>query len=432
MELEKNIPEGWVETSIGELAELLTDYVANGSFASLKENVTYLRGGEGYARLIRLADHNKNYKGEAVFVNEHSYMFLKKSKLYPGDLIISNVGEYSGTLFRAPNLDIPMTLGPNSILMKFGESDDYMFYFLQGRVGKHLINTVKSGSANPKFNKTEFKKIEFIIPPISEQKAIAKVLTAFDDKIELLQAQNKTLETMAQTIFKEWFGKYQIGDELPEGWRVGEFGEVIEFINGYAFKSKDLSKEPIDNAYKVFKMGDINKGGGFKPGKTKGYYPKSMSTKLNKYILKNGDLLMSMTDMKDAISLLGHTALMIYEDEYIVNQRVGLIRAQNDLNIQYPYLYLLTNNDDFIAGIRAAANSGVQVNLSTQGIKETEFIIADKETNKAFNNVVMPLFEKRKANSQMIKELKKTRDTLLPKLMSGQVRVNNIKQTANA
>ena len=59
-------------------------------------------------------------------------------------------------------------------------------------------------------------------PPLPEQKAIAKVLTAFDDKIELLQAQNKTLETMAQTIFKEWFGKYQIGDELPEGWRVGK------------------------------------------------------------------------------------------------------------------------------------------------------------------------------------------------------------------
>ena len=60
------------------------------------------------------------------------------------------------------------------------------------------------------------------VPP-QEQKAIAKVLTAFDDKIELLQAQNKTLEAMAQTIFKEWFGKYQVGDELPEGWRVGKF-----------------------------------------------------------------------------------------------------------------------------------------------------------------------------------------------------------------
>ena len=103
-------------------------------------------------------------------------------------------------------------------------------------------------------NKTEFKKIEFIIPPLPEQKAIAKVLTAFDDKIELLQAQNKTLETIAQTIFKEWFGKYQVGDELPEGWRVGKFGEVIEFINGYAFKSKDLSKEPIEDSFKAFKM----------------------------------------------------------------------------------------------------------------------------------------------------------------------------------
>ena len=216
---------------------------------------------------------------------------------------------------------------------------------------------------------------------------------------------------MAQTIFKEWFGKYQIGDELPEGWRVGKFGEVIEFINGYAFKSKDLSKEPIEDSFKVFKMGDIKKGGGFNPGKTKGYFPRTLSQKLDKYILKNGDLLMSMTDMKDAISLLGHTALMIYDNEYLVNQRVGLIRANNDIDIEYPYLYLLTNNEDFIAGIRASANSGVQVNLSTQGIKETEFIIADKETNKAFNKIVMPLFEKRKANTLMIKELKKTRDT---------------------
>jgi type I restriction enzyme S subunit len=306
----------------------------------------------------------------------------------------------------------------------------YFYYLMKYKAD--FIERLSSGSTFSEASGTLIKSIELNLPPLPEQKSIAKVLTAFDDKIELLQAQNKTLETMAQTIFKEWFGKYQIGDELPEGWRVGEFGEVIEFINGYAFKSKDLSKEPIDNAYKVFKMGDINKGGGFKPGKTKGYYPKSMSTKLNKYILKNGDLLMSMTDMKDAISLLGHTALMIYEDEYIVNQRVGLIRVKNDLNIEYPYLYLLTNNDDFIAGIRAGANSGVQVNLSTQGIKETEFIIADKETNKAFNNVVMPLFEKRKANSQMIKELKKTRDTLLPKLMSGQVRVKNINQTTDA
>ena len=88
----------------------------------------------------------------------------------------------------------------------------------------------------------------------------------------------------------------------------------------------------------------------------------------------------------------------------------------------------MTNNEDFIANLRAGANSGVQVNLSTQGIKDTEFIIADKKINKAFNDLAKPLFEKRKANSLMMKELTKTRDALLPKLMSGAVRVNGFEK----
>lgn len=131
-----------------------------------------------------------------------------------------------------------------------------------------------------------------------------------------------------------------------------------------------------------------------------------------------------MTDMKDAISLLGHTALMIYDDEYIVNQRVGLIRAKNDINIDYPFLYLLTNNKHFIANLRGRANSGVQVNLSTQAIKESLFNIPDQESNIKFDAIVKPLFEKRKHNYIKIQTLTKTRDTLLPKLMSGAIRVN--------
>jgi type I restriction enzyme, S subunit len=399
MGLENNIPEDWVETTLGDVCEIK------------------------YGK-----DHKKLNDGNIPCFGSGGLMRRVSEILYDKPSVLI---PRKGTLTNLFFIDEPFWTVDTLFYTKINSSKilpKYLFYKLK----TYDLESLNVGSAVPSLTTAVLNQFPFTIPNIPEQKAIAKVLTAFDDKIELLQAQNKTLETMAQTIFAAWFGKYQIGDELPEGWRVGEFGEVIEFINGYAFKSKDLSKEPIDNAYKVFKMGDINKGGGFKPGKTKGYYPKSMSTKLNKYILKNGDLLMSMTDMKDAVSLLGHTALMIYEDEYIVNQRVGLIRVKNDLNIEYPYLYLLTNNDDFIAGIRAGANSGVQVNLSTQGIKETEFIIADKETNKAFNNVVMPLFEKRKANSQMIKELAKTRDTLLPKLMSGQVRVNSLKQTADA
>ena len=398
MGVENSMPEGWVETSIGKLAVLLTDYVANGSFASLKENVTYLRDGEGYARLIRLADHNKNYNGEAVFVNEHSYMFLKKSKLYPRDLIISNVGEYSGTLFRAPNLDIPMTLGPNSILMKFGESDDYMFYFLQGRVGQHLINTVKSGSANPKFNKTEFKKIEFIIPPLPEQKAIAKVLTAFDDKIELLQAQNKTLETMAQTIFMEWFGKYQIGDELPEGWRVGKLGEVVTPLKGKNITKKQVVKGP----YPVI-------AGGLKP-----------SVFHNVCNTKSPVLTVSASGANAGFVALHHHPVWSSDSTYI------------DISFTdyFYFIYVFLKSNQSL--IYDKQEGSAIPHVYPRHLENLNLIIPTRSEMEKYEELAANIFHKISNNKSEIDTLSKTRDTLLPKLMSGQVRVNNIKQTANA
>jgi type I restriction enzyme S subunit len=230
---------------------------------------------------------------------------------------------------------------------------------------------------------------------------------------------------LGQTIFQEWFGHYSVDDpeSLPEGWRIGKLGEVVEFINGYAFKSENLLSEDSGNCYKVFKMGNIKKGGGFEESKTKSFIKKDDFKGSNKYILKQGDLLMSMTDMKDAISLLGHTALMTYNNEYVVNQRVGLIRASNNININYPFLYLLTNNDDFIANLRGRANSGVQVNLSTEAIKNSKFIIPDNITNKKFNDISIVVLQKIRDNEIQIQSLSSSCDSLLPKLMSGEVKV---------
>ena len=97
---------------LNEIVEV-TDYVANGSFASLKENVTYLDG-DGYAVLVRLVDSNANWKGERVFVDERAYKFLSKSSLEEGDIVIANVGANAGSVFRVPALGKPATLGPNA------------------------------------------------------------------------------------------------------------------------------------------------------------------------------------------------------------------------------------------------------------------------------------------------------------------------------
>ncbi|MFD5174092.1 restriction endonuclease subunit S, partial [Bacillus mycoides] len=108
------IPEGWEVKKINYIVEV-TDYVANGSFAALKENVK-TSDEIDYAMLIRLVDYNRNFKGPFTYVNKDGYEFLKKSKLFGGEIIISNVGANAGTVFRVPKLDIPMTLGPNSIM----------------------------------------------------------------------------------------------------------------------------------------------------------------------------------------------------------------------------------------------------------------------------------------------------------------------------
>jgi type I restriction enzyme S subunit len=106
----------WKVARISDIAEV-TDYVANGSFESLRNNVTY-HNGAGYAVLVHLVDHNAGWKGKFVYIDKSSYSFLKKSALKPRDIVIANVGANAGTVFRVPNLDNPMTLGPNAILCR--------------------------------------------------------------------------------------------------------------------------------------------------------------------------------------------------------------------------------------------------------------------------------------------------------------------------
>ena len=149
---------------IGDLPLIITDYVANGSFASLKENVSILDE-EDYAYFIRNTDlKSQNFE---KYVNKHSYDFLKKSSLFGNEVIISNVGDV-GSVFLCPFLDKPMTLGNNMILVKTKENSTnlnfYLFLLFNSEFGQYLLSTVTSGSVQLKFNKTEFKSLELFIP----------------------------------------------------------------------------------------------------------------------------------------------------------------------------------------------------------------------------------------------------------------------------
>lgn len=186
------IPESWDVLTIKEVTRIVTDYVANGSFASLAENVIY-RSEEDVAVIIRLVDYNRDFHGEFVFIDESSYEFLGKSKLFGGEIIISNVGANVGTVFRCPQLPYKMSLAPNAIMVQFIGNDDFYFHWLRSHAGQQMLKSLVTGSAQPKFNKTNFRAMNVPVPPLETQDKIASILNALDDKIELNKKINKNL-----------------------------------------------------------------------------------------------------------------------------------------------------------------------------------------------------------------------------------------------
>lgn len=311
-----------------------------------------------------------------------------------------------------------------------GNDPKFVYYLL------HTINwqAYSTKSAVPGIDRNEVHQENVCIPLLPEQRTIASILSIIDDKIELNLHMNRTLEEMVRALYKHWFvdyGPFQDGEfvdselgMIPKGWEVNRLDSLITFSNGYAFSSKQLLDNEEEDCLHVFKMGHIRKGGGLKSNGTKSWIRKSDCIGLDKYILKVGDILMSMTDMKDNMTILGHTALMNENHKYIVNQRVGLLRIKNNVNIGYPFIFMLTNSFDFIERLRSQANSGVQVNLSTDAIKSSKVITPAKLVNKEFHEIALPLFEQINQNAIENQTLTTLRDTLLPKLISGEVRVN--------
>jgi len=157
------IPLGWGIKRLGEVFNV-TDYTANGSFAKLRENVTYSYIPD-YAILVRQSDFNKGWNGEYVYVDKHSYDFLKKSSLEKGDVVVSNIGSI-GIVFRVPNLGMPMTSAPNVLVVKTDDfQKEFVYCYLSSNIGQQTMISISGGSAHPKFNKTDFRSIKLIYPP---------------------------------------------------------------------------------------------------------------------------------------------------------------------------------------------------------------------------------------------------------------------------
>ena len=424
MGLENNIPEDWVETILGKLpsdwnivnAENYCQKVADGTHDSPKKTKT--------GKLLVTSKNIKNSKldlNSAYHISNQDFEDVnKRSLVSKWDVLLSMIGTVGEVCLIDQEPDFAIK---NVGLFKVGNETKsrWLFYFLKSKKGQNYIFVRLSGTTQQYITLRELRELPVPVPPFPEQKAIAKVLTAFDDKIELLQAQNKTLESMAQTIFKEWFGKYQIGDELPEGWRVGKLGNEFDITIGRTPPRKEtqwFSERPTGKKWISIK--DMGNCGTFIYN-TSEYLTDEAIKKFNIPIIPTNTTILSfkMTVGK----------LTITTEDMLSNEAIAHLKIKNDSNLTSEFIYLFLRDLNFNS---LGSTSSIVTAINSTIIKGLDFIIPKDNLLISFQKRIIPIFGKIQNNKSQIQSLTKTRDTLLPKLMSGQVRVNNIKETADA
>lgn len=391
------IPDSWGVSPISEVTELVTDYVANGSFASLAENVTY-KDTEDVAVLIRLVDYNNGFKGNFVFIDEHAYEFLGKSKLYGDEIIISNVGANVGTVFRCPKLQYKMSLAPNSIMVKFKENDDFYYFWLRSHVGQHMLRSIVTGSAQPKFNKTNFRDMLVPVPPREQQDKIVSILQPLEDKIEQNNRINENLFAQAQALYKESFIDIPT-DNMPSDWHTGTVSEIIEL--------HDSKRIPLSNRERA----DLDK-----------IYPYYGATSIMDYVdryLFDGIYLLLGED-GTVVDSKGYPILQYVEGKFWVNNHAHILTGKNGFSVEMLYLlFSLTNVQSIVTG-------AVQPKISQGNLNKVAVVIPSRKDLDDFNSTIQPFFTQIRNLKAENERLTNIRDALLPKLMSGEIDVSNI------
>ncbi len=284
----------------------------------------------------------------------------------------------------------------------------YLYYLLSSNDVVNFLDSIAEGStsAYPSLRPNDIIQLDVFLPPLSEQKRIASTLSNIDDKIDLLHRQNKTLEALAETLFRQWFV-----EEAEESWEKGELDDVIsvkggttpstskpEFWNGNIHWSspRDLSNHNsiflFDTERRISERGLKEIGSG---------------------LLPLGTVLLSSR------APIGYLA--ITEIPIAINQGYIAILCDKLVSNHFIYLWCKAN----MSAIENAGNGSVFQEISKTTFRSLDFKIPPREKLKSFEIEVYPMFQKIKSNANQIKTLTHLRDTLLPKLMSGEVRVEN-------
>ena len=301
----------------------------------------------------------------------------------------------------------------NSIIPNSKVDSDFLYYRL---VSMYEILRIYGGdgTAVPIVNKGDFENIETEIPPLPEQTAIASVLSSLDGKIDLLHRQNATLEKMAETLFRQWFV-----EEAKEEWEETILAEHTKVFRGLSYKGSGLSE--MGNGFPMHNLNSVYEGGGYKYEGIKFYKGEYKE----RHLVNPGDIIVTNTEQGHEFRLIGFPAIVpeYYGLKGIFSQHIYKLILLEDSYLSNEFIYYLLMTPVIREQIIAATNGSTVNMLAIDGLQRPEFKLPPKELVEKFTTTVSHYWKNKNSNHNQIRTLTALRDTLLPKLMSGEVKV---------
>jgi len=375
------------------------------------------------------------------FITKEKDAALRKGKLKRHDIILTTRGTVGNVAIFDDSVPFEeLRINSGMVLLRADQSKllpRFLFQFVRSQLFKEQVAALTTGSAQPQLPIRDIRRVEVPLPPLSEQRAIAGVLGALDDKIELNRRMNATLESMARALFQSWFvdfdpvrakldGRQPAGldpetaalfpdsfedsesGHIPKGWRVGRVAEVSDFSR------KPIN--PIEFPGETFDHYSL-------PAYDEGRTPKSelgsaiMSNKL--IVTPNSVLLSKLNPHIPRIWLpdLHEKRRSVCSTEFIV--------ASTRLGFSCEFLFSLFTSAAFATtyGTLVTGTTGSHQRIRPESVLEMKTIIPPSELVEAYSNITGPMFERVKRNVTQSRTLATLRDALLPKLLSGELSV---------
>lgn len=371
------------------------------------------------------------------YVDDDTHREISRYIVDEGDVLISIVGTIGLVSIVGKSLNkANLTENCVKITNLRDICNDYLYYYLVSRNGQNEIKEGTVGAVQPKLPIYNIQEIKISAPDLETQHSIASILSSLDDKIAVNKKICENLEAQAQALFKSWFVDFApfkdgqfVESELgliPEGWRVGKLGEYVDNLGGYSYKGSELQPSTIAMAT----IKNFVRGGGFK---IEGYKEIVISKNLKDYQYINlFDVLVAHTDLTQNAEVVGNPAIILSTAGYeklIMSMDLTKV-VPKDKRLTAPLIHSILNTSKFKEHALGYVNGTTVLHMSKKAVPEYKLAMPNnldiiKELSTLLDDLYSAMSETYAENLR----LSSLRDTLLPKLMSGQIKINEIEKS---